>query len=661
MLYRFDDVWKRYGPKEVLRGVTWQHNPGEKVGLVGKNGAGKTTLFRILLREEEPDKGAVVCASGLTIGVLRQHLDHDVDGSVFEYAEGAFADLLEIERAMRALEHEMAEPGADQEILMDRYGTLQKAFERHDGYTLHARVERVLEGVGLPKSYWEKPVSVLSGGEKHRVMLARLLLQSPDLLLLDEPTNHLDLEGIEFLEEFLGAYEKGYIVISHDRRFLDKCCGKILDLEFGELTEYPGSYEIYRERKAERMALLEKQWREQQEHIEKTKDFIRRNLAGQKTKQAKSRRKMLDKIELVDRPMDDRTDVVFKLESKRVGGGTALTLENVVIGIGEGSARRVFLDGLDVQLRRRTRLALVGPNGCGKSTLLRVIAGRRAALAGRVALGYQVSVGYYDQEMRDLTPTKRVIDELWDLDHRRSEGEVRDLLALYDFRGDDVFREVGTLSGGEKGRLSLAKVVFGGHNLLLLDEPTNHLDLDSREALESALEDYDGTIVTVSHDRWYLDRICEEVLLFAGDGRWERLDGTYSENLAEIRRVREGQGLGGASTPVKKKEPEPVAKASESSKSAPAAEAKPKAPALSPEEKKQRRAEKKKVDERIGQLESRIAAREGIIKETEAKLCDPEVYSDGARMKQLQEALSKARADLEKLYWEWNELTAQGS
>jgi len=648
MLYRFDDVYKRFGPKEVLRGVTWQHNPGEKVGLVGKNGAGKTTLFKILLSEEEPDKGNVRRSSGLSIGVLRQHLDHDIDGSVFEYAEGAFADVLEIERAMRVLEHGMAETNADHETLMDKYGTLQKAYERHDGYTLHAKVERVLEGVGLPKSYWEKPVAVLSGGEKHRAMLSRLLLQAPDLLLLDEPTNHLDLEGIEFLEEFLSAYEKGYIVISHDRHFLNRCCSKILDLEFGELTEYPGRYEIYREMKAERLALQGKAFRKQQEMIDKTKDFIRRNIAGQKTKQAKSRRKMLDKIDVIERPQEDRTDVVFKLEAKRVGGGTALTVEDGAIGL---DGQHQFLKHLDLQLRRASRLALVGPNGCGKSTFLRTIAGRRNPVSGRVALGYQVSVGYYDQEMRDLDSSKRVIDELWDLDTRRTEGEVRDLLALYDFRGDEVFRDVGSLSGGEKGRLSLAKVVFGGHNLLLLDEPTNHLDLDAREALESALEEFDGTIVTVSHDRWYLDRICDQILVFRTDGRWEILEGGYSENLGVIRE----EGLVPA-LPNRKKTEEP--------KAAPPAKPrvekeKEKAPPLTAEEKKRQRAERKKNEERVVQLESRIAAREGILKETEGKLCDPLVFSDGEKMRTLQETLGRTKLDLEKLYWEWNELTGK--
>jgi ATP-binding cassette subfamily F protein 3 len=654
MLYRLEDVWKRYGPKEVLRGVSWQHNPGEKVGLVGRNGAGKTTLFRILLREEEPDKGEVHRASGLTIGVLRQHLDHDVDGTVFEYVEGAFAEVLRIERTMRELEHAMAEPDADHETQMEEYGDLQRAYERADGYTLHAKVERVLFGVGLAKDRWDRQVAVLSGGEKHRAMLARLLLEAPELLLLDEPTNHLDLEGIEFLEEFLGSYDRGYIVISHDRRFLDRCAEKILDLEFGELDEYPGSYERYRALKAEKMAHLEKAWREQQELIEKTKDFIRRNLAGQKTKQAKSRRKMLEKIEVLDRPMEDRTDVVFKLETRKTGGGTALTLEGARIGLTtQDGTERVFLENCDLQLRRGSRLALVGPNGCGKSTLLRVVAGRRSPVAGRVALGYQVSVGYYDQEMRDLNPAKRVIDELWDLDHRRSEGEVRDLLALYDFRGDEVFREVSTLSGGEKGRLSLAKVVFGEDNLLLLDEPTNHLDLDAREALESALEEYDGTIVTVSHDRWYLDRICDQVLLFAGDGRWELLEGSYSDNLGRIRAVREG----GVDLPLPPKRPEPKEEAAPPSPAKP--EPKPKAPALTPEEKKRRRSERKALETQVAQLESRIAAREGIVKESEAKLCDPTVYADGGKVRPLQEAIARAKADLEKLYWEWNELSGK--
>src|SRR2546426_12157611 len=344
MLYRFEEIEKSYGPHDVLRGVTWQHNPGEKVGLVGRNGAGKTTLFRLLLKQEEPDRGQIIRASGLTIGHVGQHLDAEPGMSLFDYVETAFADVLEIERKMQAMEHDLADPSKDPQRLLQKYAELQHDYEHLDGYTLHAEVERVLTGVGFIKGDWERPIAEFSGGQQNRAMLARVLLTKVDLLLLDEPTNHLDLDGIEFLEEFLQSFSGSFLLISHDRTFLNRTVQKIVELAHGKLIEYHGNYERFLQLRQERMEKMATDYERQQELIEKTKDFIRRNIAGQKTKQAKSRRKMLEKIELVDRPMDDRTDVVFKLEAKRVGGGTALTLEDAVIGLGVAEEKRVFLD-----------------------------------------------------------------------------------------------------------------------------------------------------------------------------------------------------------------------------------------------------------------------------------------------------------------------------
>src|SRR5688500_16201764 len=308
MLYRFEELRKSYGPHDILRGATWQHNPGERVGLVGRNGAGKTTLFRILLGVEDPDGGAVYRASGLRVGHLSQHLEAARDTALFDFVLSAFREVLAIEQKMRDLEHRLADPEeADHEGLLGKYSQLQHDYEHADGYTIHSEVERVLTGIGFVKEEWDRPIAEFSGGQQNRAMLARMLLSKADVLLLDEPTNHLDLRGIEFLEEFLGSYKGSYLVISHDRTFLNRTVDRIVELAHGQLIEYTGNYDRFLRLRGERMEQMQTEWERQQEHIEKTQDFIRRNIAGQKTKQAQSRRKMLDRIERVERPLTDET------------------------------------------------------------------------------------------------------------------------------------------------------------------------------------------------------------------------------------------------------------------------------------------------------------------------------------------------------------------
>ncbi|HEY8132070.1 MAG TPA: ABC-F family ATP-binding cassette domain-containing protein [Thermoanaerobaculia bacterium] len=647
MLYRFEEIEKSFGPHDILRGVTWQHNPGEKVGLVGRNGAGKTTLFKLLLKEEEPDRGQIIRASGLTIGHVSQHLDAEPGMTLFDYVETAFAEVLAIEQKMRAMEHDLSDPAKDHQRLLEKYAELQHDYEHANGYTLHAEVERVLTGVGFVKADWERPIHEFSGGQQNRAMLARVLLTKVDLLLLDEPTNHLDLNGIEFLEEFLQSFKGSYLLISHDRTFLNRTIEKIVELAHGQLIEYHGNYERFLQLRQERMEKMAVDYERQQEFIEKTQEFIRRNIAGQKTKQAKSRRKMLNRLDEVERPETDETFANFNLEAGPRSGAVALTADRVTAGYQETPV----VSDLTMTIRRGERYAIMGPNGSGKSTLLKTFAGRLLPLAGAITYGHNVHVGYYDQTLGDLDPRGSVIDEVWNLDHTRTEEQVRSYLAQFSFFDDDVYKETRDLSGGERGRLALAKIMYVGGNLMLLDEPTNHLDVYTREALEEALERFTGALVVVSHDRYFIDRLAENIILVE-DGHAEVYAGNYTDL---VERMKAGIAL---PPPLPAGGGRRAAGGTATGGTAAGGTAVSGTPAQRTDQKK-RDKRIKKIDEEIDALEQRIAAAERERERNDLLLCSEEVYRDGERMKkiQAQNADLKAMADL--LYRKWEALAKE--
>ena len=660
MLYRFEDIEKSYGPHDILKGVTWQHNPGEHVGLVGRNGAGKTTLFRLLLKQEEPDRGQILRTSGLSIGHVGQHLDAEPGMSLFDYVETAFEEVLGIERKMRQLEHDLADTSLSaerHERLLEKYAALQHDFEHADGYTLHAEVERVLTGVGFKeKPEWERPIAEFSGGQQNRAMLARVLLTRVDLLLLDEPTNHLDLQGIEFLEEFLQSFKGSYLVISHDRTFLNRTVGRIVELAHGKLIEYPGNYERFLELREERMEKMATDYERQQELIERTQDFIRRNIAGQKTKQAKSRRKMLEKLDELERPETDETLARFRLEAGPRSGAIALNVDRVSAGYDAP-----VVEDFSITVRRGERYAIMGPNGSGKSTLLKTFAGRLPALAGEVTYGHNVRVGYYDQTLGDLDPKGTVIDEIWNLDRLRNEEQVRTYLAQFSFFDDDVYKKTRDLSGGERGRLALAKIMYVGGNLMLLDEPTNHLDVYTREALEAALEQFTGALIVISHDRYFIDRVAESIILVE-DGQAEVYHGNYSE-LAEAMKA-------GVAVAVKPRHPERSERAA-TKVAADAVVPRPDSPASSRvgttsvephvDRAEQRKREKRlrKLEEEMSQLETRIADAEAEKDRNDALLCSEEVYRDGERTRKIQARNADLKAMIELLYRKWEDLARE--
>jgi ATP-binding cassette subfamily F protein 3 len=526
MLFRLSDVHKSYGSQDVLRGTSLQINPGEHAGLVGRNGAGKTTIFRLVNGEESPDRGEVVRARGLKLGLLAQHVHFDKGSTVHESALAAFGRLQQIEHEMHQLEHRMAEASDDLDKVLARYSDLQHQYEREGGFEYSARAEAILQGLGFDRETWQMETEKLSGGQLNRLGLARLLLSEPDVLLLDEPTNHLDVGAVEWLEEFLQTYNTAFVIISHDRYFLDRACQRIIELENGQTASYKGNYTDYLIEREERREIQRRAYENQQRLIAKTQDFIRKNLAGQKTKQAKSRRTMLARLERVEAVRADQASGDFRLQEIERAGTHVLTVNELAIGYGDNALAR----DISLILRRGECLGVIGPNGSGKTTFLKTILGKIPVLSGDIKWGSKVETGYYAQQLEDLDERNEIIMELRRVaPSSATSGELRSFLAKFLFFGDDVYKHVRDLSGGEKGRLALAKLIYSGVNVLVLDEPTNHLDIPSREALEEALEAYAGTILTISHDRFFLDRVATQILALDGQGGVEHYHGDYTE------------------------------------------------------------------------------------------------------------------------------------
>jgi ATP-binding cassette subfamily F protein 3 len=530
----------------------------------------------------------------------------------------------------------MGEASDELEAVLERYSELQQQFEREGGFEYTARAESILQGLGFDRASWALETEKLSGGQQNRLGLARLLLAEPDVLLLDEPTNHLDVNSVEWLEEFLSTYNSAYVIISHDRYFLDRACRRIIEVESGRAATYTGNYSAYLVEREVRREAQQRAYENQQHLISKTEEFIRRNLAGQKTKQAKSRRKMLEKLERVEGVRPDQSSGDFRLQAIERAGTQVLMVEDATVGY----PGKVLASDITFTLRRSECLGIIGPNGSGKTTFIKTVLGKLPQLAGEVRWGTKVQVGYYAQQLDDLDDRNEIIMEM-----RRvapstvTAGELRSFLAKFLFTGDDVYKHVRDLSGGEKGRLALAKLIYSRVNVLVLDEPTNHLDIPSREALEEALDAYQGTIITISHDRYFLDRVATQILALDGEGNAQHYDGDYTE-YHDWRAARKN-------VTAPRAEPAP-AKAVET------ASARPKTKSG------QGKGAKKKGTARDAQLiETEIGEAEKRLADISEQLGQPEVARDPLRSKSLNEEYKSADARLRQLYDEWEQVSTE--
>ncbi len=630
ILVNVQGVVKHYGPEPVLDGVSFEIRPGQRWGLVGPNGAGKTTLMKIVSGAIEPDRGTAERHSEATIGYLQQHPEFPPERTVWEEARSALDHLFEIAREAEQLAEAMsrATDPAEQVRLGKRFDVVQHELQTRDVYRAESRIEQILDGLGFSHESWTRPVAKLSGGQQNRLLLAKLLLEDPDLMLLDEPSNHLDIDATEWLENFLLESGRAILVVSHDRYFLDRVTEGTLELVRGKVDSYPGNFTKYKKLRAERIEVQRRTYEKQQEEIARMEEFIRKNFAGQKSAQAEDRRKKLERIERVEPPREiDVPPMGFPPATRT--GDIVLRAEKLAKGFD-----RPLFENLSFDVLRGEKWGIMGPNGTGKTTLLKCLVGMLAPNAGTARWGTGVKVGYFDQMLSDLDPDVEAIEAVRPSHKEFIEQQRRDILARFGITGDMVFQKIGSLSGGERNRTALARLAASDPNVLVLDEPTNHLDLWAREALEKALLDFEGTVIFVSHDRYFLNQVATKMLIVEPK-RFRVLDGNYDTylHMAKSGLATEARGLTVDS----------MKGAANGASDAPAAEN------TSKRAEKERR-KRKYPYRKAHDLEKDIAAAEARIELLHQMMGDPAVLRDGARVKEVHAELSALEEQLPQLY-----------
>lgn len=641
MILSCQNISKAFVENQVLKNVSFHIEDHEKAAIVGINGAGKTTLLRIIVGEMTPDDGQVVLAKDKTLGYLAQNSTVDTSHTIYEELLSVKADLLRLEEKIRECENNMKHADGDAlEDLMKQYTSLTHAFETGGGYLYRSELVGVLKGLGFTEDEFSKPVATLSGGQKTRVALGRLLLQNPDLIILDEPTNHLDMNSIAWLETYLLNYKGAVLIVSHDRYFLDRIAGKVIEIDQSKATTFMGNYSDYAIKKEQlRVAAWnaymnqQREIKHQEEVIEKLKSFNREK----SIKRAESREKMLDKIEVIEKPSEVRTDMKLTLTPRILSGNDVLTVEHLSKRF---DSHKLFTD-VNFEIKRGEHVAIIGDNGSGKTTLLKILNGLVPADQGTFRLGSNVEIGYYDQEHHVLHSEKTLFEEISDDYPYLNNTQIRNVLAAFLFTGEDVFKRISDLSGGERGRVSLAKLVLSNANFLILDEPTNHLDIMSKEILEDALNGYEGTILYVSHDRYFINRTAHRILDLT-EGQFISYVGNYDYYLEKHDTV---MAAIEASTPQSADADNTAAtKAAES-------EVKLDWKAQKEEQARLRKKENdlKKCEEKIAELEARIS-------EIDTEMSDPAIGTQVAKLQELTKEQAACQEQLEKLYEQWEEL-----
>lgn len=654
MILACHNISKSFGDRVIVQNGSFHIEEREKAALVGVNGAGKSTILKMIMNEEPTDGGDIILAKGRTIGYLAQHQDLIPHGTIYEELRSAKADIIEMEQRLRSIEEELKSLSGDAlENRLETYNRLQSEFEARNGYACESEITGVLKGLGFTEEEFSKKTDTLSGGQKTRVALGKLLLTSPDILLLDEPTNHLDLNSIAWLETFLINYQGAVFIVSHDRFFLNRVVSKVVEIENGEIRMYLGNYQAYSEKKQQiRDARLkeylnqQREIRHQQAVIEKLRSFNREK----SIRRAESREKMLEKMTPVEKPMDEPREMHFTLEPSCISGNDVLSVE----GLSKRFDSQVLFKDVSFEIKRGEHVAIIGDNGTGKTTLLKILNQVQKADAGSFTLGAKVQIGYYDQEHHVLHDNKTIFDEISDDYPTLNNTQIRNTLAAFQFTGDEVFQVISTLSGGEKGRVSLAKLMLSEANFLILDEPTNHLDIASKEILEEALNNYSGTVLYVSHDRYFINQTATRILELVNQ-TFVNYIGNYDYYLEKKEELTKAYASVPSAEKAGNSGNRAAGNASESTgPSAGATSSKPSA--LSWQEQKELQAKERKRKNDLKKTEEEISRLEERNEEIDHELTLEEVYSNSIKCQELTSERTQNEEKLEELYEKWESL-----
>lgn len=631
MILSCQNICKTFVEKPVLKNVSFHLNDNDRLAIIGYNGAGKSTLLKILIGELHADEGDISIKKDASIGYLAQHQDHEFHHTIFDELLSVKKDVILLDEKMRTYEQEMKHLTGDAlEQKMNQYTQATHQFEQMNGFAYKSEITGILKGLGFAEEDFEKQINTLSGGQRTRVALGKLLLKNPDVLLLDEPTNHLDVESIRWLETYLSHYKGAVIIVSHDRYFLDRIVNKVMEIEFGKSMLFDGNYTQFIEKRDQIKAIRLKEYKNQQQEIKHQQEVIQKLKQFNREKsirRAESREKALEKIEILEKPMEYNADMRLSIEPEVVSGNDVLMLKDVAKSFGS----KPLFQHISADIFREERVALIGPNGTGKTTLLKMICKKISKNDGVIQLGAGVSIGYYDQAQDNLDTSKTIFDEISDAYPDLTNTKIRNTLAAFLFYGEDVFRPISSLSGGEKGRVSLAKLMLSHANFLILDEPTNHLDIHSKEILESAMNAYTGTILYVSHDRYFINKTATRILEISSNGLTS-YPGNYQDYLAE-------------------KEKEKIAKQQTTEKTENVTTSK-----LSWQQQKEEQAKQRKKENRLKKVEDQITELEERQEELSSQMALPENSTDPAKLLELSNEQSKIASSLEKLYEEWETL-----